>query len=117
MTLGSAAAAHLTFVVWCKEYPRQVKVDPAAMAARYGADVTVRVWSKRLVCSQFGSRKVDSVIEAMRAAEAVAVHGGFPVERAALGSCDLSVLHGGAEDSISLHREISGPVGDQGRPN
>jgi hypothetical protein len=38
-------------------------------------------------------------------------HGGFPVERAALGSCDLSVLHVGGEWQW-LVREAGRDVGE-----
>ena len=40
MTLGSAAAAHLTFIVWCRDLPTSVEPDPAEMAERYGAETT-----------------------------------------------------------------------------
>ena len=40
MTLGSAAAAHLTFIVWCRDLPTSVEPDPAEMAKRYGAETT-----------------------------------------------------------------------------
>jgi hypothetical protein len=41
MTLGSAAKAHLTLIVWCKDCRHQVEPDPTEMAERYGAEVTV----------------------------------------------------------------------------
>ena len=37
MTLGSAAAAQVRLIVWCKACQHQVEPDPAEMAARYGA--------------------------------------------------------------------------------
>ena len=62
MTLGSAAAAHLTLIVWCKDCRHQVEADPAEMVERYGAETTVPDWRERLVCSQCGSRDVDMVV-------------------------------------------------------
>jgi hypothetical protein len=35
MTLGSAAKAHLTVIVWCLGCRHQVEPDPAEMAARF----------------------------------------------------------------------------------
>ena len=55
--LGNAAAAHVRLIVWCKECRHQVEPDPAEMAARYGAETTVRDWRERLVCFRWGSRK------------------------------------------------------------
>jgi hypothetical protein len=37
--------------------PPPVEPDPAEMAARYGAEMTVPDWHKRLVCGQCGSRR------------------------------------------------------------
>jgi hypothetical protein len=48
MTLGSAAAAGMRLIVWCKACQRQVEPDPAEMAARYGAETTVLDWRERL---------------------------------------------------------------------
>jgi Zn finger protein HypA/HybF involved in hydrogenase expression len=62
MTLGNAAAAHVRLIVWCKDCRRQVEPDPDEMAERYGAATTVPDWSKRLACSQCGSRNVDMVV-------------------------------------------------------
>ena len=61
-TLGSTAAAHLRLIVRCKDCKHRAEPDPAEMAARYGAETTVPDWSKRLVCSQCGSRHVDMVV-------------------------------------------------------
>jgi len=41
--------------VWCKACRHQVEPDRAEMAERYGAEMTVPEWGKRLVCSQCGS--------------------------------------------------------------
>jgi hypothetical protein len=41
MTLGNAAAAKVTLIVWCKDCRHQVEPDPAEMAARYGAETSV----------------------------------------------------------------------------
>jgi Zn finger protein HypA/HybF involved in hydrogenase expression len=62
MTLGGAAAAQLRFIVWCKDCRHQVEPDPAEMAQRYGAEMTVPEWRERLVCSKCGSRQVDIVV-------------------------------------------------------
>jgi hypothetical protein len=35
--LGSAAAAQVRLIVWCKDCGHQVEPDPAEMAAPYGA--------------------------------------------------------------------------------
>jgi Zn finger protein HypA/HybF involved in hydrogenase expression len=61
-TLGSTAAAHLRLIVWCKDCHHRVERDPAEMAERYGAEMTVPDWRERLVCSQCGSRNVDMVV-------------------------------------------------------
>jgi Zn finger protein HypA/HybF involved in hydrogenase expression len=69
MTLGNAAAARVRLIVWCRDCRHQVEPDPDEMAERYGADMTVPDWHKRLVCSQCGSRRVDFVVtgETLRA--------------------------------------------------
>ena len=41
MTLGSAAAAGVRPVVWCRDCGRQVEPDPTEHARRYGAGTTV----------------------------------------------------------------------------
>jgi hypothetical protein len=43
MTLGNAAEARVRFIVWCLYCGRQVEPDPAEMAERYGAEMTVPV--------------------------------------------------------------------------
>jgi hypothetical protein len=58
MTLGNAAAAHVRLIVWCTACRHQVEPDPAEMAERYGAEMTVPDWRGRLVCSRCGSRDV-----------------------------------------------------------
>jgi hypothetical protein len=51
MTLGSATAATVfRFRAWCKDCHHEVEIDPAPMAERYGAALSVEAWSKRLVC-------------------------------------------------------------------
>jgi len=62
MTLGSAAAAHLTFNVWCKACGHRSEPAPAEQARWYGPDTTVPAWGKRLVCSRCGSRNVSFVV-------------------------------------------------------
>jgi len=66
MTLGSAAAAHLQFIVWCKACGHRSEPDPAEQARWYGPDTTVPDWSKRLVCSACGSRNVSFVMSGTR---------------------------------------------------
>jgi hypothetical protein len=66
MTLGSAAAAHLRLMVWCKACDHQSEPDPADQARWYGADTPVSDWSRRLVCSKCGSRDVDMVVSGAR---------------------------------------------------
>ena len=41
MTLGAAAAARVRLIVWCRDCRHQVEPDPAAMAERYGAELSV----------------------------------------------------------------------------
>jgi hypothetical protein len=41
-------------IVWCNACQHQVEPDPAEMAARYGAEMTVPDWRERLVCSKRG---------------------------------------------------------------
>jgi hypothetical protein len=40
-TLGSSAGAQVRLIVWCKDCRHQVEPDPAEMAQRYGAAMTV----------------------------------------------------------------------------
>jgi hypothetical protein len=61
MTLGNAAAARVRLIVWCLNCRHQVEPNPAAMAERYGAAMTVPDWRKRLVCGRSGGRRVDFV--------------------------------------------------------
>jgi hypothetical protein len=58
MTLGNAVAAGVRLIVWCLGCRHQVEPDPAEMAERYGADMLVPEWRKRLVCGRCGSRHV-----------------------------------------------------------
>jgi hypothetical protein len=53
MTLGSAAAAGVRLIIWCKACQHQVEPDPAETAARYGPETTVLDWRARLVCSEW----------------------------------------------------------------
>ena len=62
MTLGTAAAAQVRLIVWCKACQHQVEPDSAEMAARYGADTSVLDWRERLVCSERGCREVGFVV-------------------------------------------------------
>jgi hypothetical protein len=62
MTLGTAAAAGVRLIVWCKECQHQVEPDLTETATRYGAETSVLDWRERLVCSRCGSRQVDMVL-------------------------------------------------------
>jgi hypothetical protein len=62
MTLGGAASARVRLIVWCRDCRHQVEPDPADMAERYGAELSVPDWHQRLVCSACGSRRVDFVV-------------------------------------------------------
>jgi hypothetical protein len=62
MTLGSAAAAQVRLIVWCKACQHQVEPDPTEMATRYGAETPVLDWREKLVCSKCGGREVDMVV-------------------------------------------------------
>jgi len=59
MTLGNAAAAGVRLIVWCLDCRYQVEPDPAEMAERCGAEMSVPDWHQRLVCGNCGSRRVD----------------------------------------------------------
>ena len=60
-TLGSTAAG-VRIIVWCKACRHQAEPDAAAVAARYGADLSVLDWKDRLRCSECDSRDVDMVL-------------------------------------------------------
>jgi hypothetical protein len=61
MTLA-AAAARVRLIVWCRGCRHQIEPDPAAMAERYGTELSVPDWHQRLVCGQCGSRQIDFVV-------------------------------------------------------
>ena len=50
MTLGNAAAAHVRLVRWCLDCQHQAEPNPAEMAQRYCAKMTIPDWRARLVC-------------------------------------------------------------------
>jgi hypothetical protein len=58
MTLGPVVAAQ----VLLQTLQHQVELDPAEMAARYGADTSVLDWRDRRVCSKWGGLEVDFVV-------------------------------------------------------
>jgi hypothetical protein len=62
MTRGNAAAARVRLIVWCLDCRQRIEPDPAEMAQRYGAEMTVPDWRERLVCSRCGSRNLDMVV-------------------------------------------------------
>jgi hypothetical protein len=66
MTLGSAAAAKVRLIVWCRACVHRVEPDAAERVARYGADTSVPEWHRRVVCSRCGGRAVDFVLTGAR---------------------------------------------------
>ena len=52
--------------MWYKACQRHVEPDPAKLAERYGADISVPEWRERLVCSSCGSRETDMVLTGQR---------------------------------------------------
>lgn len=50
ITLGNAAAGHVRSLVWCLGGHR-VEPDPAAMAERFSAEMTVPDWRARQMAS------------------------------------------------------------------
>ena len=62
MTLGNAAAASVRLLVWCRDCGHRSEPDAAEMAERYGAEMAVPAWRKRLVCRECGSRRIDMVV-------------------------------------------------------
>ena len=65
-TLGSIAATWRRLDVWCHDCIHFLNLDPAEQVARYGANLPVRDWIRRLVCSQCGSRSIDFVLTGAR---------------------------------------------------
>jgi hypothetical protein len=59
------SAAGVRLIVWCKVCQHQIEPDPAETAARYGANTSVLVWRKRLVCSRPAGRYGGDRNEAM----------------------------------------------------
>jgi hypothetical protein len=66
MTLGGVAKAGVRIIAWCKACQHQVEPDPAELAERYGAGVSVLDWRDRLVCSRCGGRDNDMVLTGQR---------------------------------------------------
>ena len=66
MTLRNAAAARVRLIVWCLDCQHQVEPDPVEIAKRYGAEMTVPDWHKRLVCGQCGGRRIELVVTGVR---------------------------------------------------
>ena len=62
MTLGNAATARVTLVVWCLDCGHKSEPDPAEMARRYGREMTVPDWRCRLVWGECGARHIDMVV-------------------------------------------------------
>ena len=110
MTLGNAAAARVRLIVWCLDCRHQVEPNPAAMAERYGAEMSVPDWHKRLVCGPCGSRRVDFVVTGERRAASIAStrlpflrvgsFGVLPASTAAANSCTWRLRH----HALPFHR-------------
>ena len=67
MTLGDTATAGVRIIVWCKSCIHQTEPDPAAMAARYGAETPVLARVERAAgLLAIGSREVDMVLTGQR---------------------------------------------------
>jgi hypothetical protein len=62
LALGAAAATRVRLIVWCRDCRHQIEYDPAAMALRYGAGLSVPDWHQRLVCGQCGNGQIDFVV-------------------------------------------------------
>jgi hypothetical protein len=62
MTVGSALAARVRLIVWCKTCRHQAEPEVADQVERFGADTTVIEWASRLRCSGCNGREVDFVI-------------------------------------------------------
>ena len=69
MTLGTAAAAGVRLIVWCKECRHQVEPDPAEMATRYSAEnargrLAAGVFSVRQPAGRYGVDRNEAVTSA-----------------------------------------------------
>jgi hypothetical protein len=62
MVRGGCRAARVGLIVWCSDCRHQVEPDLVEMAERYGGELSVPDWHKRLVCGHCGSRKIDFVV-------------------------------------------------------
>ena len=71
-----------------QELPASGRYDPGDQAARHGADLPVRDWAARLVCSQCGSRAVDFAVAPLAAVDKVVDH--RSKQRRQLGIADLT---------------------------
>ena len=66
MTLGGVVAARTRLIVWCKDCQHLVEPDTTEQARRYGTDLPVPDYAKRLVCAQCGSHNADFVLTGAR---------------------------------------------------
>src|SRR5262249_20694382 len=64
MTLGNAAANHVSIIVWCKACQHQIEPDPAAMADRYGMDTPLL---RPFECPAVRRSEVDALPRKMNA--------------------------------------------------
>jgi hypothetical protein len=54
-TPGGTARAHLLLRVWCADCQHQVDIDPGEQAERYGAQMPLFDWGRRLRCTQWAA--------------------------------------------------------------
>jgi hypothetical protein len=59
ITLGAAAKTTARLIVWCKACHHETATDPAVAAARYGRELGIIEWRKRLVCSRCHGRGIE----------------------------------------------------------
>jgi hypothetical protein len=66
MTLGGALAAKVRLIAWCKSCQHRAEPDVVDQVARYGAEIAVIDWAKRLRCTACDGGEVDFVVSGAR---------------------------------------------------
>ncbi|HEY1258522.1 MAG TPA: hypothetical protein VGF34_04680 [Stellaceae bacterium] len=61
-TLASTAAAGHVLDCRCQDCGHRAKLDPAEQALRYGAELAVPAWGRRLRCGACGSKRADFIV-------------------------------------------------------